>query len=208
MNLMAQDIFSYHQRRWPDHPIRLFSSAWLIISSSSLQLMLLHRLIHGIYTKRQAGHRFNWLWRALLLPLALPKWLIQIQSKCEIPNDGQIDSGVFFSDQGHIIYGAKKTGAGTVIGSCVTVGMSLIDTGRPDIGRNVWIGSNCIVYGAISIGDGATLLPGTVLTKSIPAGVVMQGNPARLVSRNFNNAELREGTDTEIVQYLKANWGT
>jgi serine acetyltransferase len=208
VNLLAQDIVSYHQRRWPDRPIKLVSSAWLITSSPGLQLMLLHRLIHGIYTKRQADARRQWLWRALLLPLALPKWVIQVGSKSEIPNDSQIDSGVFFADQGHIIFGAKKTGSGTVIGSCVTVGISLLDSGRPEIGRNVWIGPNCIAYGAISIGDGATLLPGTVLTKSIPAGVVMQGNPARLVSRNFNNADLRQGSDTENLLYLKANWGT
>jgi serine O-acetyltransferase len=208
VNLLTQDIAAYHLRRWPDRPIRLASSAWLITRSPGLQLMLLHRLIHGIYTRRQADSRRQWLWRALLLPLALPKWAIQVGSKSEIPNDSQIDSGVFFADQGHIIFGAKKTGAGTVIGPCVTVGMSLIDTGRPEIGRNVWIGSNCIVYGAISIGDGATLLPGTVLTKSIPPGVVMEGNPARLISRNFNNTDLRAGTEIENVQYLRANWST
>lgn len=208
MNLLTRDISAYHQRRWPDRPIRLASSIWLMTSSPGLQLMLLHRLVNGIHAKRQADPRSQWLWRALLLPLALPKWAIQARSKSEMPNDIQIESGVFFADQGHIIFGAKKTGAGTVISSCVTIGIGLFDKGYPEIGRNVWIGPNCIVYGAISIGDGATLLPGTVLTKSIPAGVVMQGNPARLVSRNFNNANLRAGTETENLQYLKANWST
>lgn len=208
MNLLVEDIAFHHRRRWPDRPIRLVSAAWLIAASPGLQLLLLHRLIHAIYIKRRSASKNHWLWRALLVPLILPKWAIQVRSKSDIPNDCKIDSGVSFSDNGHIIFGALKTGTGTVIGSGVTVGMSLKDAGRPEIGRNVWIGQNCIIYGAISIGDNATLLPGTVLTKSIPTGAVMQGNPARLVSRNFNNASLREGTDSENVNYLKANWGT
>lgn len=205
---MKQDIYSYHQRRWPDRPIRLASSLWLIMTSPGLQLLFIHRLTHALYTKHQIGAGHQWLWRALVLPLALPKWAIQARTKSQIANDCQIDGGVFFSEQGHIIYGATITGAGTVIGPRVTIGMSVLDAGRPKIGRDVWIGPDCIVYGPVTLGDGATLLPGTVLTKSIPAGVVMQGNPARLVSRNFNNVDLREGTDTDNLQYLKANWGT
>lgn len=50
-----------------------------------------------------------------------------------------------------------------MIGTRVTVGQSHIDGGLPEIGRNVCIGSDCVIYGAISIGDGGTLLPGTVL---------------------------------------------
>lgn len=207
VNLLADDISFYHQRRWPDRPIRLLSAARVIASSPGLQLLLLHRLTHGLYARRQANFPYQWLWFALLVPLALPRWIAQVRSKSEIRNSCKIERGVFFSDQGHIIYGAIKTGSGTVIGPRVTVGMSLIDAGRPQIGCNVWIGADCVVYGAISIGDGSTLLPGTVLTKSIPAGVVMEGNPARLVSRKFNNAALRQGADTEDVLHLKANWG-
>jgi serine O-acetyltransferase len=142
----------------------------------------------------------------MLIPFAPPKWAILVSSKIEIPYDNEleieIEGGICFSDQGHIIFGPKKTGAGTVIGTRVTVGMGHADKGRPEIGRNVWIGSDCVVYGAISIGDGATLLPGTVLTKSIPPGVVVQGNPARLVLRNFDNSELRNRQDVDAMRYV------
>jgi len=72
------------------------------------------------------------------------------------------------------------------------------------LGVSVWIGADCVVYGAISIGDGATLLPGTVLVKSIPAGAVMMGNPARLVLRDFDNADLRAHQDIDVMGYIKA----
>jgi acetyltransferase-like isoleucine patch superfamily enzyme len=77
----------------------------------------------------------------------------------------------------------------------------------PEIGPNVWIGPDCIVYGAVTIGEGATLLPGTTLTKSIPAGVVMQGNPARLVLRNFDNTVLRTQPEPDVSQQMAAAQG-
>jgi len=37
-----------------------------------------------------------------------------------------------------------------------------------------------------------------VLTKSIPAGAVVQGNPARVVRIGFDNAALRASTNYDI----------
>jgi serine acetyltransferase len=189
----------------------LASSSWLLAISPGLRLMLIHRIAHWLYLKRKNDGGRKWLWRVMLIPLGLLKLAIKISRKIDIPFDNEleieIEGGVCFSDQGHIIFGAKKTGAGTVIGTRVTVGMGHADKGRPEIGRNVWIGSDCVIYGAISIGDGATLLPGSVLTKSIPPGVVVQGNPARLVLRNFDNSELRNRQDVDAMRYVNAKRG-
>lgn len=187
----------------------LTSRAWLLGSSPGLRLILMHRIDHWSYLKRKEGDWRAWLWLVMLIPLGLLKLVIKFNAKSDICNDCEIEGGIIFSDQGHIIFGARKTGAGTVIGTRVTVGMNLADDmERPVIGRNVWIGSDCVVYGAISIGDGATILPGTVLTKSIPAGVVMQGNPARLVLRNFDNTGLRAlRQDVDAMQQVTAKRG-
>lgn len=205
---LAKDISFAHLRRRPDRPMSLASRSWLLASSPGLRLMLVHRIARWLYLKRQQDNDGRkWLWRSLLIPLGVLKLtLIKINTKSDIANDCEIEGGVLFSDQGNIIFGARKTGAGTVIGTRVTVGMSH-HRGRPEIGRNVWIGSDCVVYGAISIGDGATLMPGTVLTKSIPGGVVMRGNPAQLVLRNFDNSELRTLRDADAMYYLKTNVG-
>jgi serine acetyltransferase len=135
--------------------------------------------------------------------LAPVKWISQINAKSQIGNDITIDGGVCFSDEGYIMFGAKKTGTGTIIGTRVTFGKSHNDYRCPKIGYNVWIGSDCVIYGNISIGDGATLLPNTVLSKSIPPNVVMQGNPARLVLQNFDNSELRDHHNIDAVQHVK-----
>lgn len=203
MSRLAKDIDIAHRRRWPGRPMSLASRAWLLLSSPGLRLLMMHRFAHWLHLEHEDNRGRKLLLRIMLIPLALLRLAIKISVKSDIDNHCEIEGGVFFSDQGHIICGARKTGEGTVIGTRVTIGKSNIDNGRVEIGRNVWIGSDCVIYGAISIGDGATLLPGTVLTKSIPADVVMQGNPARLVLRNFDNFELRERQDIDAMQYVK-----
>jgi acetyltransferase-like isoleucine patch superfamily enzyme len=49
------------------------------------------------------------------------------------------------------------------------------------IGRNVWLGRNVTVLPGVSIGDHSVVGTGSVVTESIPARQVWQGNPARYV---------------------------
>lgn len=46
------------------------------------------------------------------------------------------------------------------------------------IGRNVWIGINVTLLPGISIGEGAIIQAGSVVSKSIPALAIVGGNPA------------------------------
>lgn len=207
-NTINKDIDIAHTRRWPDRPMTLASRLWLLIVSPGLRIILTHRLAHWLYLKHKNDGRLKWLWRILSIPTGLLKLtLMKLSTQSDIAKDCEIEGGVSFSDQGNIIFGARKAGAGTVIGTRVTVGMNHANMGRPEIGRNVWIGSDCVIFGAITIGDGATLLPGTVLSKSIPSGVVMQGNFPRLVLHNFDNTELRGRQDLDVIQYVDVHRG-
>ena len=47
------------------------------------------------------------------------------------------------------------------------------------IGNNVWIACNAVVLGGVTIGDGAVIGAGSVVTKDIPAGWLAYGNPCR-----------------------------
>ncbi len=49
------------------------------------------------------------------------------------------------------------------------------------VGANVWLGGGCIVLPGVDIGQGTVVGAGSVVTKSLPAGVVAVGNPARIV---------------------------
>ncbi|MGZ5031001.1 MAG: hypothetical protein ACXWFI_05270 [Methylobacter sp.] len=205
---ISKDIDIAHTRRWPDRHMTQVSRLRLLIVSPGLRMILIHRMIHWLHVKRKNGGKLKWLWRAMLIPMGLLKLtMIKLNTKSDIAKDCEIEGGVSFPDQGNIIFGATKTGAGTVISTRVTIGTGHADMGRPEIGRNVWIGSDCVVFGAIRIGDGATLLPGTVLSKSIPPGVVMHGNSPRLVLRNFDNTKLREQQDLDPIQYVYTQRG-
>lgn len=45
------------------------------------------------------------------------------------------------------------------------------------------IGSNCTILGGITIGEGALIGAGSVVTKDVPAGVTVAGNPARVLEK-------------------------
>ena len=51
------------------------------------------------------------------------------------------------------------------------------------IGNNVWLGDNCTVLKGVSIGENSVVAARAVVTKDVPANVVVAGNPARVVKK-------------------------
>lgn len=49
------------------------------------------------------------------------------------------------------------------------------------IGDDVWIGTRVVVLPGVSIGDGAIVGAGSIVTRDVPAGAVAAGNPARVI---------------------------
>ncbi|MBP7606668.1 MAG: sugar O-acetyltransferase [Giesbergeria sp.] len=59
-----------------------------------------------------------------------------------------------------------------------------LELGRPvHIGRNVWIGAGALVLPGVCIGDDAIVGAGSVVTRNVPAGATVAGNPARPLKR-------------------------
>lgn len=55
-----------------------------------------------------------------------------------------------------------------------------LEYGRPiRIGEDVWIGGGAILLPGVAVGDGAVIGAGSVVTRDVPAGATVVGNPAR-----------------------------
>ena len=51
------------------------------------------------------------------------------------------------------------------------------------IGKNVWIGAHATVLAGVTIGDGAIVAAGAVVTKDVPENTVVGGVPAKVIKR-------------------------
>lgn len=60
------------------------------------------------------------------------------------------------------------------------------DCGRVTICKDVWIGANCVITPGITIGEGAVVAAGSVVTKDIAPNTIVGGVPARFIrTRNL-----------------------
>ena len=66
------------------------------------------------------------------------------------------------------------------------------------IGNDVWIGTRAIVMDGVSIGDGAIVAAGAVVTKDVPPYAIVGGVPAKIIRYRFS--------EEIIEQLLKIQW--
>ncbi len=73
--------------------------------------------------------------------------------------------------------------------------------GKVHIGDYVYIGNDVKVMPGVTIGDNVLIAAGSIVTKSIPAGVVVAGNPAKFVCsiEDYLNRNLQYNTNTKGV---------
>jgi acetyltransferase-like isoleucine patch superfamily enzyme len=63
---------------------------------------------------------------------------------------------------------------------------------RVTIGHDVWIGTRSIIMGGVSIGNGAIIGAGAVVTKDVPPYAVVAGVPAKVVRYRFDAEEIEK----------------
>ena len=57
--------------------------------------------------------------------------------------------------------------------------------GPTTVGHDVWIGARAMIMSGVTIGNGAVIAAGSIVTKDVPPYAIVAGNPARLVKYRF-----------------------
>jgi serine O-acetyltransferase len=187
---LRADASVYTALRWPGGAGAV-RRALIWVLSPGLLILVVHRMSHAYRARRQ---RYGWTFGTIALRTlcAVGSQLLVFTAKSDAAATIVIGRGVYLSDRGYLILGAKRIGSGTLIHERVTIGARAGEQALPVIGENVWIGPDCVIYGDSTLGDGATVLSGSVLSMTVPAGAVVGGNPATIVLRDFDNSALRQ----------------
>lgn len=71
------------------------------------------------------------------------------------------------------------------------------------IGENVWIGSQVLILPGVSICEGAVIGGGSVVTKDVPMGAIVGGNPAKIIKyRDMDVYEKLKQEDSIIMKHF------
>jgi serine acetyltransferase len=202
LEALRQDARFAHRLRYPDRQPTLLTRGRVVLGSRGLLVTAIHRLTGEAHRRRVEGAAGGPANGAMQLAAMAGRFLSAVVAKCQIAGQTVFEEGVYVSDRGHIILGARTIGSGTVIHHEVTIGMHPVDRGLPEIGRGVWIGPGALIYGNVRVGEGATVLPDTVLSKNVPDRAVVRGNPARIVRRDFDNTPLFRSLSTDVASLL------
>jgi len=195
-SVVAEDMRHYAELHYPAGAGAL--RRWLLwLHAPGLLVLFVHR-VHFRLIRQSPARRNRPAMILFRLLFALVRGLRLVVSKSDVAPIAVIGRRVYLSDRGYQILGPRRIGNDTVIHERVVVGVRAGAHDRPTISANVWIGPDCVIYGDITIGRGATVLPGSVLSMDVPPGAVVGGNPATFVRDHFDNSALRRSLSTRI----------
>lgn len=147
----------------------------VVLSYPGFHALVAHRVIHPLY---RAG-----------IPI-LPRFFANISrflTQIEIHPGAKIGKGIFIDHGSGVVIGeTAEVGDGCTIYQGVTLGGTSLSHGKrhPTLGRNVTIGVNSSVLGAIVLGDNAKVGGGSVVVKDVPPNATVVGVPARVVMQD------------------------
>lgn len=110
----------------------------------------------------------------------------QIKYGFQIYPETQIDEGFYLGHWGAVVINPKtRIGKNCNIAQGVTIAQANRgkNEGVPEIGNEVWIGSNAVIVGNIKIGDNVLIAPNAYVNFDVPANSVVIGNPATITPK-------------------------
>jgi serine acetyltransferase len=183
-HLVRSDFMRHIELNHPNHsePTSFFNKLVLLIKSPGFFAVLIHRLAYLSHTG-YINKPWNPIKYLFKISLFILKNIQRTVFKISIDDMLTIGPGLVLSGYGKIIVGAKSIGANCTLLRNVTIGIGGRVREKPAIGNNVYLESNAIVFGRINIGNNVVIKAGSVCSKNIPDGCIVDGNPARIINR-------------------------
>jgi serine O-acetyltransferase len=145
--------------------------------------VLSYRLCRWLYTCRAP----KFIRKLLSLGTTLLQIWIVILTNIDLPPSTEIGPGLLIPHTGFIVVAVgSRIGSNCTLTQGITIGHSLggksSGAGVPVIGDRVYVGPSSVIIGNLTIGHDALIGAGAIVIRSVPAGGVVVGNPARLIS--------------------------
>lgn len=156
------------------------SGKWL--STFQIWKKCINPNLHFVYILRKAQKYqktplLNVFWRIVLRHY-------QIKYGFQIYPETQIGEGFYLGHFGSLVINPKTViGKNCNIAHGVTIGQQNRgkNEGYPVIGDEVWIGTNAVIVGNITIGNDVLIVPNSYVNFDVPSGSVVIGNPAKII---------------------------
>lgn len=107
----------------------------------------------------------------------------QIKYGFQIYPETEIGEGFYLGHWGALVINPKvKIGKNCNIAQGVTIGQANRGEriGVPEIGDEVWIGTNAVIAGHIKIGNNVLIAPNAYVNTDVPSNSIVIGNPAQI----------------------------
>ncbi len=119
------------------------------------------------------------------------------KTNIQIPYYTQIGEGFYIGHSGRVIINPEAViGKNVNIATGVTIGQERRGKrmGSPTIKDNVWIGTNAVVVGNVTIGTDVLIAPLAYVNFDVPDHSIVVGNPARIIPRENATEDYIEKT--------------
>jgi serine O-acetyltransferase len=144
----------------------------VLVAYPGVHALALHRISHALWSR---GHR---------LTARMFSHQARFVTGVEIHPGATIAEGVFIDHGMGVVIGETAIiEEGCIIYKGVVLGGTSLERKHrhPHLHRNVIVGSNACVLGAISVGEGARIGSASVVIKDVPPGATVVGVPGRIV---------------------------
>lgn len=153
------------------------------MNDHSLRCIVAYRKANFYYKR---GKKLPYLLSNFKFKLISNKYSFNVLSKTDI------GEGLYIGHSGSIVINPNaKIGSNCNIAIGVTIGQENRGErkGAPTIGNRVWIGTNAVVVGKITIGDNVLIAPNAYVNFDVPSNSIVIGNPGKIIENRPNATE-------------------